>query len=167
MCGRYYIYDDTVEKIEKIVHQIDGKFKIEKSNILNFQSKDIYPTDIAPVLAVDNMNVVFRTQRWGFPGFQGKQVIFNARSKSVLDKKMFRESTLLRRIAVPVAGFYEWSRNKEKNIFYRKEQPVIFLAGIYNRYCDEDRFVILTTEANDSMVPVHDRMPLIYNFSES
>lgn len=100
-------------------------------------------------------------QRWGFPGFQGKQVIFNARSESVLDKKMFRESTLLRRIAVPAAGFYEWSPNREKNIFHRKEQPVIFMAGIYNRYRDEDRFVILTTEANESMVPVHDRVPVI------
>ena len=161
MCGRYYVNDNTLEEIEKIVHQIDGKFRIEKNNTLNFQAKDICPTDIVPVLAADNRNVAFKMQRWGFPGFQGTQVIFNARSESALEKKMFRESTLLRRIVVPAAGFYEWSRNKEKNIFRRKKQPVLFMAGIYNLYRDEDRFVILTTEANESMLPVHDRMPVI------
>ena len=35
------------------------------------------------------------------------------------------------------------------------------MAGIYNRCQGEDRFVILTTAANASMEPVHDRMPLI------
>lgn len=30
-----------------------------------------------------------------------------------------------------------------------------------NRYEDGERFVILTTAANESMEPVHDRMPLI------
>ena len=38
---------------------------------------------------------------------------------------------------------------------------MLFMAGIYSRMKDEDRFVILTTEANASMEPVHDRMPLI------
>lgn len=40
------------------------------------------------------------------------------------------------------------------------------MAGFYNRYQDEDRFVILTTAANDSMQPVHDRMPLILEEDE-
>lgn len=62
---------------------------------------------------------------------------------------------------VPATWFYEWNRKKEKNIFYRKDKPVLFMAGIYNRCQGEDRFVILTTKANASMEPVHDRMPLI------
>lgn len=79
---------------------------------------------------------------------------------------MFREGVEHRRVVVPATWFYEWNRNKEKNIFYRKEQPVIFMAGIYNRYQGEDRFVILTTEANASMSPVHNRMPLILESEE-
>lgn len=35
------------------------------------------------------------------------------------------------------------------------------MAGCMNRYEDGERFVILTTAANESMEPVHDRMPLI------
>ena len=46
-------------------------------------------------------------------------------------------------------------------IFYRERQPILYMAGLYNRYQNEDRFVILTTLANESMKPVHDRMPLL------
>lgn len=35
------------------------------------------------------------------------------------------------------------------------------MAGIYNQFEGENRFVILTTEANSSMIGVHDRMPVI------
>ncbi len=81
-------------------------------------------------------------------------------------KKTFRDSVEHRRIVIPAAWFYEWNRKKEKNIFYRKEQPVLFMAGIYKRYQGEERFVILTTKANASMEPVHDRMPLILEENE-
>ena len=40
------------------------------------------------------------------------------------------------------------------------------MAGLYNRYQDEDRFVILTTAANESMKPVHDRMALLLERDE-
>ena len=57
-----------------------------------------------------------------------------------------------------------------KKLVYRIDekmgQPVLYMAGFYDRYQDEDRFVILTTEANDSMRPVHDRMPLILERDE-
>ena len=65
------------------------------------------------------------------------------------------------RAVIPAAGFYEWSRQKEKNTFYRKDGKPLYLAGFYDRFDKEDRFVILTTVANASMRPVHDRMPLV------
>ena len=79
---------------------------------------------------------------------------------------MFRESVEQRRVVVPATWFYEWNKKKEKNIFYRDGQPVLYMAGLYNRYQDEDRFVILTTAANESMKPVHDRMPLLLDREE-
>lgn len=67
----------------------------------------------------------------------------------------------LSRAAVPVSWFYEWNGNKEKFTFTRAGSRVLFLAGFYGRYEDGDRFVILTTQANASMAPVHSRMPLV------
>ena len=40
------------------------------------------------------------------------------------------------------------------------------MAGCYQRYEEGNRFVILTTEANDSMKPVHNRMPVILDRCE-
>ena len=55
---------------------------------------------------------------------------------------------------------------KEKNTFYRKDTPILFMAGCCRQYEDGAHFVILTTEANASMEPVHDRMPLILEEKE-
>lgn len=66
-----------------------------------------------------------------------------------------------RRIVIPAAGFYEWDRSKNKNVFYLADEPVMYLAGCYKYYEDSARFVIFTREANHSMEPVHDRMPII------
>lgn len=44
-------------------------------------------------------------QHWGFLGFQKKQVIFNARCESVIEKPTFHESILHRRVVIPGACF--------------------------------------------------------------
>lgn len=168
LCGRYYVDDEIAREIGQIVWAVDRNVKGKRAAWAEprFQAKDIHPTETAPVLMAAGQELECGFWRWGFPGFQGKQVIFNARSESVWEKKTFRESIGHRRIVVPATWFYEWSRNKEKNIFYRKDERVLFMAGIYNRYQDGERFAILTTQANDSMKPVHDRMPLILEKSE-
>lgn len=166
MCGRYYVDDETAGEIEQIIHLADEKVKRADFAKAQFRPGDVHPTETAPILKAANQGLKCSLQRWGFPGFQRKQVIFNARSESVLEKKTFRESAGHRRIVVPAAWFYEWNQNKEKNIFYLEGQGTLFMAGIYSRYQEEERFVILTTKANDSMKPVHDRMPLILDKSE-
>lgn len=40
------------------------------------------------------------------------------------------------------------------------------MAGIYNEFAGESRFVILTTEANDSMKQIHNRMPVVLTHPE-
>ena len=157
MCGRYYVDDDTVRQVEKLVSQVGDKMG---------KAGDIHPAEMAPVVTAGEKGLCCRWQRWGFPGYNGKQLIFNARSESALEKKLFRESVEHRRIVVPATWFYEWNKNKEKSIFYRKEQSILYIAGFYDRYRDEDRFVILTTAANESMKPVHDRMPLLLERDE-
>lgn len=65
------------------------------------------------------------------------------------------------RAVIPASGFYEWNRNKEKNLFFRRDSSVIYMAGFMDYFNQESRFVILTTQANETMFCVHDRMPLI------
>lgn len=166
MCGRYYVDDDTAREIERIIRVAEEKLTKVTPTPLLIPSGDIHPTDIAPILVADDRTLCCHMQKWGLPGFDGKQVIFNARSESALEKPTFRDAIARRRIVVPAAGFYEWNTRKEKSTFYRKGHPVLFMAGVYNPYEGGNRFVILTTAANPSMEPVHDRMPLLLEEKE-
>lgn len=166
MCGRYYVDDETAREIERIIRMADDKLKRMSAAELTLQAKDIHPTDTAPILMQSDAGLCCRMQKWGFPGFDGKRIIFNARSESVLDKKMFKESVENRRVVIPAAWFYEWNSKKEKSTFYRQDKKILLMAGIYSKYQGLDRFVILTTAANESMQPVHDRMPLLLEENE-
>ena len=167
MCGRYYVDDETAREIEKMVRQIDERQRQESLRAVDrIVAGDIYPGKDAPVLSGKDGSIYCGWQHWGFPGFQGKKLIFNARCESALEKPLFRDSILHRRIAIPASRFYEWNPRKEKNSFRRKDMPVLFMAGFCRQYEDGEHFVILTTAANASMEPVHDRVPLILEREE-
>ena len=103
---------------------------------------------------------------WGFPQYQKSGLLINARAETVLERKMFRDSVLHRRCIIPAKQFYEWDSDKNKAAFLRENQPILYMAGFYNCFLDEDRFVIITTQANESVSPVHHRMPLILDGNE-
>lgn len=98
MCGRYYVDDETAREIEKLIRQVGEK--MHKAENIHIQSGDIHPSEVAPVIAADRNALCCRWQKWGFPGFNGKQIIINARIESALDKKMFKESVEQRRVVV-------------------------------------------------------------------
>ena len=153
MCGRYYVDDETAREIEKIVRDLDRKLHVERTG-------DIRPSQRAAVIKGENEHLTADCMAWGFPRFDGKGLLINARAESAMERKTFRNSVQHRRCIIPAKGFYEWDKSKEKFSFERYDSPVLFMAGCYNQY-DQDRFVILTTDANTSVSPVHDRMPLI------
>ena len=158
MCGRYHFSAELLDEIRDLTEQKDWKLE------LGVLDRDIHPGDTAPVItAAGDQGGSLRAcrQKWGYPGPGGKGLVFNARSESVFEKRMFRDSVSTRRAVVPVSWFYEWNKNKEKFTFTKEGSRILFLAGFYGRYEDGEHFVILTTQANASMAPVHSRMPLV------
>lgn len=156
MCGRYYISEETYQDLQRIVSLVEQNVKKK------IQTGDIHPTETAPVLVWKEPGRLCLTEKtWGYPGWQKKGIIFNARAESVKEKRIFQNGISYHRAVIPVSGFYEWNHQKEKNTFYRKYGNTMYLAGFYDRFGMEDRFIILTTQANDSMKLVHDRMPLV------
>lgn len=188
MCGIYHIGRELDNGIESLMKMVNRERKLrngtlrqdvpgdetmaepQKSmgagNIPCFQERDIRPTELAPVLSDGEDGLTLRSIRWGLPGFQKGQVIFNARCETALDKGMFREGVLHGRIVIPAVSFYEWNRLKEKNTFSRPDGKILYMAGFCKGEGSAERFTILTTAANESMLPVHDRMPLILEESE-
>lgn len=154
MCGRYYVDDETAREIEKIVRKLDQKLKIERTG-------DILPSQTATVIKGLGNHLSADQMAWGFPRFDQKGLLINARAESALERKTFQDSMQHRRCIIPAKGFYEWNRSKEKYSYERSDFPVLFMAGCYNWFEDQERFIILTTEANQSVSPVHNRMPLI------
>lgn len=154
MCGRYYVDDETAREIEKLVRELDRKLQIERTG-------DVFPSQNAMILKGEGNHLAAEQMKWGFPGFEKGKLLINARAETALERPTFRESVQDRRCIIPARGFYEWNKSKEKFTFERKETPVLFMAGCYNRYEGQERFVILTTEANPSVAPVHNRMPLL------
>ncbi len=167
MCGRYYVDDKTAREIEKVIRSVDEKLRQQSMmNVEKIAAKDIHPADLAPILEGKGRNVCCGWQRPREPGCQRKPLNYHARCESVMEKPMFRDSIGRSRIVIPATWFYEWNFRKEKNTFYRKDASVLFMAGCCRKFEDGIRFVILTTEANTSMKPVHDRMPLILEQNE-
>ena len=78
-------------------------------------------------------------------------------AESAADKPLFREALACGRVLIPADCFHEWDRDKVKHTFLLPGRQTMLLAGLRSG----GAFVILTTAANRSMAPVHDRMPLI------
>ena len=151
MCGRYFITEETIRKAEELVKTID----------LSLAGKrEIFPSQKAPIIT-SHEEYATELCNWGFQRFDKKGLMINARAETALERRMFRKSLLERRCLIPAAGFYEWDREKNKIAFYKESSSIIFMAGFYRTDKDGSRFVILTTQANQSVREIHERMPII------
>lgn len=163
MCGRYTLFtEEQTEDIRNIIREVQ-----EKQPENNMKSGEIFPTNTAPILKAEGSQLGADLAIWGFPKFDGKGVIINARFETAEQKKMFRESLLTRRCVIPSTGFYEWSQDerKQKYLFRLPDTTALYMAGFYNEFKGERRYVILTADANRSISDVHNRMPVVLDRS--
>jgi putative SOS response-associated peptidase YedK len=95
---------------------------------------------------------------------------FNARADRIDASKLFSPYFKARRCLVPVDGFYEWKKGEGKEKFpmciRMKDEAPFMLAGVYSIWKDAEEkeqpsFSIITTEPNELMAPIHNRMPVI------
>ena len=112
--------------------------------------------------------------RWGLiPSWakdpkMGNQCI-NAKAETVAEKPSFRSAFKKRRCLVVATGFYEWQvqgRTKQPMWIGLQSQRPFALAGLWEQWTSGDgepleTCTIITTEPNDLMAPIHNRMPVI------
>lgn len=158
MCGRYYIDNDVEKEIFRIMQEIDESMSMERTG-------DIYPTQAAPVLYGRGDRLHGGEMKWGLTG-RDRKLLINARAETAMDRPTFSDSVRQRRCVIPARHFYEWNREKQKVTFCHQQMETMFLAGFYREQEDGPHFIILTTAANDSVRPVHERMPLILEEEE-
>ena len=142
MCGRYAFFAPP--------HKLKDLFGTE--NILDLPPRyNAAPQQDLPVIVHNRMGLA----RWGF----GE--IINARSETAAAKPLFRESwEKRRRCLIPADGFYEW-KDRQPYFIHRADNECLALAGLWTKTGNTVNFVILTRAADDTIMSVHDRMPVI------
>jgi putative SOS response-associated peptidase YedK len=134
--------------------------------------------NIAPtktVIVVNDDGTRHLTQmRWGLiPSWAKDPAIgnrmINARAETVATKPAFRVALRKRRCLIPADGFYEWKpagRRKQPVYITLKTREPFSFAGLWETLTSPDgeeikSCTIVTTEANELLKPIHDRMPVI------
>lgn len=164
MCGRFTLTltFNEVAEILKITDEIDWKPRY-----------NIAPMQQVPVV-VNDVEKHLKLLQWGLVPFWAKDTsignkMINARAETVDTKPSYRQSFQTQRCLILADGFYEWKREGKSKIPYRftlKDRTLFGFAGIWDSWMSSDGKTInscsiITTEANELMTTIHDRMPVI------
>ncbi|GAA0253794.1 SOS response-associated peptidase [Haladaptatus pallidirubidus] len=109
---------------------------------------------------------------WGLIPFwadEPEEGIINARSETADEKRVFQDAWESRPCLVLSSGFYEWQQQnggpKQPYRVYREDTPAFAMAGLWEVWENNEQAIpcvtILTTEPNEVMKPIHNRMPVV------
>lgn len=166
MCGRFTLRTPPKDLVEvfQLLHALE---MVPRYNIAPTQPVAV----VRPGATCRELSML----RWGLiPSWaQDAKIgasLINARADTIATKPAFRAAFKRRRCLIPADGFYEWKKGegKTKQPFYirlKQEYPFAF-AGLWEHWegadhSDIDSCTIITTDANDTLRPLHDRMPVI------
>jgi len=166
MCGRFILLTDLSVIVESFrIGDVAAEYK-PGSNISPGQQ-------ISAVIRSKDANKLVDF-RWGLIPSWAKDPsignrMFNARAETIAEKPSFREAFKKRRCLIVADGFYEWQkigRIKKPLRFSLKSGAPFGLAGLYETWISPEQkpvhtCTIITTEPNDLIRPIHDRMPVI------
>ena len=158
MCGRY-----TQTKRQR---DLEAHFGIDVQEVL--PRFNVAPTQKALVLHTESHRAITE-MRWGFvPTWStmdgGSQLLINAKGETIAEKRTFKNAFQSNRCLVVADSFFEWRHEgglKQPVRFVLKSGEPFCFAGIWQENNADRAFVIITTEPNDLVRPVHNRMPVI------
>lgn len=172
MCGRYFlIWEEENDRLLRLMEAMNGH---PLAHLV--QLGEVYPTQLAPVIVLENGTAKVRPMRWGFPFGSSAKVVINSRSEKSDTTPMFQKAVRERRCLIPVSGFYEWRRTpsgaktKDRFAFVSdggREKGMMYLAGVWGEFGGGwekggfEAFAVLTQEADGQMRPYHTRMPVV------
>ena len=170
MCAQYSIN----APLEKIISYYDVSFNGDPI----FKSSDrVFPKQGLPILVQENTSKGIELVHWGLkPAWMAKmgksRELINVRADSLLAKPNMRKY-LSCRCLIPATGFYEWKTedNGKKTLYHfvKAKNDIFSMAGVVSLNQDNNQiesFAIVTTEPNEFVKPIHNRMPLILSKDE-
>lgn len=122
---------------------------------------NLAPTQELLVLRASTSGRSWSRATWGF---QGSQLLINARGETAAVKPTFRHAWREGRCLLPASGFYEWSgpaRARQAHFFAPTDSELWAMAGLVQRTPHGLRGLVLTVAPNELVAPIHDRMPAL------
>ncbi|WP_262914559.1 SOS response-associated peptidase [Pontibacter vulgaris] len=165
MCGRY-----------SVIPKAKGRSKTSKllEKHLQEANYNAAPSQALPVVTNTQPDKL-QFFSWGLQPFWAKDAkavkrSINARAETLTEKPSFRKLLTSKRCLVPADGFFEWQVADHGKVPYRillKSEELFSFAGLWDEWTDKETgevlhtFTIITTEANDVVKPIHNRMPVM------
>jgi putative SOS response-associated peptidase YedK len=174
MCGRYGIRADKQRIAEWMqTHNTDV---FDDSYLV--PSYNVAPQSSQPVvrLSAETAERELTVMRWGLIPFwarDGKMAFntINAKAETITTSPTYREAIKCRRCLVPAEWFYEWrkvdAKTKQPYAIAMKDDSLFAFAGLWDTWKDKETgkaletYTVITTDPNELMEPIHNRMPVI------
>jgi len=169
MCGRY-------DFSRKEFSDLRIRWNLDRSFPPIEPRYNIAPSQEAPVIINADGGKGVEFLQWGLVPWWAKDPsignrTINARRETLAQKASFKHLLERRRCLVPACGFYEWRKEGKEKIpmrFKLKSGEPFAFAGLWDSWRKPDgkflnTFTIITTEPNDLLHPIHDRMPVMLN----
>ncbi|GAB4455153.1 MAG: SOS response-associated peptidase [Armatimonadaceae bacterium] len=170
MCGRFTQHHTTEE--------VQSRFVVSATLFDPVPRYNAAPTQPIAVVVQEasTRERILDGFQWGLIPFWAKDPaignkLINARSETVAEKPAYKGLLKRRRCIIPADGFYEWERREGGKVrqpfhFRRRDGNLFGFAGLWDQWDSPDgssllTCTILTTNANDTVGKVHDRMPVI------
>ncbi|MDP2775946.1 MAG: SOS response-associated peptidase [Nocardioides sp.] len=189
MCGRYASSrrpEDLIEEFEVVESRVD---KVLEPDYNVAPTKEVYAVVQRPPSRESDepAHRQLRVLRWGLVPSWAKDPsignrMINARMETVAEKPAYKRAFAKRRCLLPADGYFEWYPTSEQTksgkprkqpFFIRpRDHGTLAMAGLYEIWRDPtrgdddpERFrwtcTVITTEAEDSLGRIHDRMPMM------
>lgn len=176
------IHEKGYEEVMSTLTEAEKKIWNEKSKILSsggsggggeeVEKQSTFPgaeVQVIPITTKERELYIFGFLPDWATSFNDQRKNFNARSDSIRVKPFWKKAWKNnQRCLISASGFYETDRQTKKRYFFSvKNREEIFFAGIFNHWKDPETgeiaktFAIITTEPNELVEPVHNRMPVI------
>ena len=164
MCGRFSLSANEAE--------LNLRFELEGGEAPYVPRYNGAPTQLLAIITGESPHRL-SYHRWGLIPPWAKDIsignkMINARAETITEKASFRTPLFSKRCLVPADGFYEWQQDTGKQPYriFVKSNALFAMAGLWERWKSPagevvDSFNIITTEANEFMKPIHNRMPVI------
>ena len=168
MCGRYSLATTSPADVR-------ARFPVGESIEIR-RRYNVAPADDVVAVTVEREGIPRgELLRWGLvPSWAERQDIglkmINARAETAATRPAFRRAYERYRCLIVADGFYEWkpTPGARKQPFHisSTDQPLFAFAGLWSIWHAPDggtlrSCAILTTAANETVAPLHDRMPVI------